>query len=149
MVTLIAGKFRCTSCMQDAFAPCPCRTTPPKTRLFLDDIRNAPNSEWAVVRSFEEFVAYVEKNGVPDVISFDHDLAFEHYPFCDPDPEEKINYERFKEKTGLHCAQWLIEAGYGIKLWRVHSQNPVGAENIQKYLECTESCGLHEARNVA
>lgn len=100
-------------------------------KLFLDDIRKPYDQTWDLVRSYDEFVAYIEKNGCPDVISFDHDLAEEHYPFNGeyPDPTQ-INYYAYRNKTGYHCAQWLIEKGIFPKLAIVHSQNGVGAQNI-------------------
>jgi len=51
-------------------------------KLFLDDIRTVdmvyhkseiPNFE--VVRSYEGFVTYIKKYGLPDFISFDNDLG--------------------------------------------------------------------------
>lgn len=101
-------------------------------KLFLDDIRKPPDQTWDVVRSYTQFVAYIEANGVPDVISFDHDLAFEHYPLTEENPDpQKIPYEKYAEKTGYDCAKWLIESGYEVKRWMVHSMNVKGAENIR------------------
>jgi hypothetical protein len=111
----------------------------PSNRLFLDDIRPCP-AGWDVVRSYEEFVAYIEKNGVPEIISFDHDLGYispngvdcyeidEHGNTVTgtPDPTMAL------KKSGLDCARWLIENhGDKIKACIVHSANPVGAENIR------------------
>lgn len=103
-------------------------------KLFLDDIRKPPDSSWIVVRSYDAFVAHIEEFGVPDVISFDHDLAFEHYPFADPSPTQEFRYGQYKEKTGYECAKWLLESGYKLKEWQVHSMNTVGAENIRKLI---------------
>ena len=60
--------------------------------LFLDDVRNPKdccqympdakfyfNSEFVIVRNYDEFVNFIRKNGLPNIISFDHDLADEHY----------------------------------------------------------------------
>ncbi len=59
--------------------------------LFLDDIREPRDAfyytkelmfnlkSWDVVRNYNEFVDWVELNGLPDFISFDHDLADSHY----------------------------------------------------------------------
>ena len=57
-------------------------------RLYLDDLRPIPEG-FDGVRSFEEFVGYVTANGLPDYISFDHDLG--------------------EEKSGYDCAKWLVE----------------------------------------
>lgn len=103
-------------------------------KLFLDDVRNPPDSTWDVVRSYDAFVDYIEKNGVPDMISFDHDLADEHYATvswqCEP-LVDVIDYTTFKEKTGYECAKWLIARGTLPKEYTVHSLNPVGAQNIR------------------
>jgi len=113
-------------------------------KLFLDDIRNPKdiykdnnNWDWIIVRTYEEFVNYIKENGIPDFISFDHDLADEHYIEYFKSEEEKreFDYNKIKEKTGYDCAKWLIENGYEIKKYAVHSFNPVGKENILNYLK--------------
>jgi hypothetical protein len=53
--------------------------------------------------------------------------------------EEMITKFGSIEKTGLDCARFLVkyceEKGEGIPEYLVHSANPVGKENIQKFLE--------------
>lgn len=44
------------------------------TKLYLDDQRTPIEKGWTVVRNYKEFVAYIENNAMPDIISFDHDL---------------------------------------------------------------------------
>ena len=59
-------------------------------KLFLDDIRipkDAINliptnfnrfyweNDWDIVRNYDEFVLHIEMNGVPEFVSFDHDLG--------------------------------------------------------------------------
>ncbi len=87
-------------------------------RLFLDDIRQPPGDGWHLVRSHDEFVRWVMENGVPDEVSFDHDLG----DTSDP------------ERTGYDSAKWLgrhcVENCLPLPVWRVHSANPVGRENI-------------------
>jgi len=41
--------------------------------VYLDDIRTPPREDWVIARDFEE--AIVESRGLPDFISFDHDLG--------------------------------------------------------------------------
>lgn len=56
------------------------------------------------VRNYYDFVAWIKIVGMPAFISFDHDLAFEHYPFSDPNPTvTEIPYDSYKEKTGYHA----------------------------------------------
>jgi hypothetical protein len=119
-------------------------------KLFLDDYRHPTGAfgytklavylegGWTVVKSYKQFCKYILKFGLPDLISFDHDLADEHYKFDNRDfaPEnyDMLNQEVFKEKTGYDCAKFLV--GYcmdndlDLPKYLVHSMNPVGRENI-------------------
>lgn len=113
------------------------------TKLFLDDMRPAPMG-WTLVRSYTEFVDHITNIGVPEVISFDHDLGFEHYPLAEQNPGDKIPYESYTEKTGYHCAKWLIENKPEVLtnplIVVVHSFNIVGARNIaQLFIRYTDA----------
>ena len=124
--------------------------------LFLDDIRHPYSAfeytketmflqkKWVIVRSYNEFVKYIKKNGLPKFISFDHDLADSHYT-----PRELwTDYEKSKEwqdaqihteKTGFECAKWLVEYCLDNNLscpeYYSHSMNPVGRDNINGLLK--------------
>lgn len=118
-----------------------------KRALYLDDVRTPTETltgyhPWEIVRNYEEFVAWITQNGIPYLISFDHDLSKEHmddyfnqvalvgYQFPD--------YDNYKEKTGMDCARWLGEYVQNnqaqLHLVSVHSHNPVGTTNIQSYI---------------
>ena len=120
--------------------------------LFLDDVRNPQDcfeytrqgvylmKDWVVVRNYDEFVLTIKQRGIPTVASFDHDLADEHYrPSMYDSDKHYTNYYTdgtFKEKTGYHCAKWMldhcVENDLEIpKLSYIHSMNPVGTENIK------------------
>lgn len=114
--------------------------------LFLDDVRNSyflhDTRAWTTVRNYNQFVETIKERGLPKLISFDHDLALEHYPVFEENiiygkPYE-IPYAKYKEKTGFDCAKWLVEYCLDNRLplpdFQVHSMNPVGKENIQKLL---------------
>ena len=92
-------------------------------KLYLDDIRIPKTEGWDIVRSYGEFVDYITNNGLPDEISFDHDLA---------DGDGSV------EMTGYDCAKWLCEYcwtnGIPMPTWNVHSANPVGRMNIAHLL---------------
>lgn len=88
-------------------------------KMFLDDERWPVKDEYVIVRSFEEAIAYMTENGLPEFITFDHDLG--------------------GWRNGFHVADWIV--GYcldndihELPKWEIHSQNPVGAENIRKLL---------------
>ena len=115
--------------------------------LFLDDFRQPRDAfnytknilyttkNWLVVRSYNEFVKCIEENGVPHTISFDHDLADAHY-----EEQETIAYDKYIEKTGYHCATWLIKYCIDNKLKLptavlIHSMNPVGSQNIRSIFD--------------
>jgi hypothetical protein len=115
--------------------------------LFLDDVRTPESThefmhmpvylqaDWVVVRDYEEFVSKVLSKGVPDMISFDHDLADAHYD------QQNFDYDKEgEEKTGYHCAKWLIDYCLDNKLKVptkiiVHSMNPIGSLNIKSLFE--------------
>jgi hypothetical protein len=111
-----------------------------KYSLFLDDIRTPEQVTWIrlpqrtykIVRNYREFVEYIEQHGMPEFVSFDHDLSDEHY-----DP--RWTATDTTEKTGLDCAKWLIEYSRQNKQkfpdYRVHSMNPVGRQRIHQTIE--------------
>jgi hypothetical protein len=83
------------------------------------------------VRSYDEFVKYVEEQGIPDVISFDNDLwVSECKKLTDKqahDSFQMINWENSPIKTGAHCAAWLCErckeSQHPLPKYYVHSAN--------------------------
>lgn len=90
-------------------------------KLFLDDERMPPDGEWTIVRSYDEAVAIITHHGIPSYMSFDHDLG--------------------SDKTGMDVAKWIcyyaLDNNFDLSsmIFYVHSQNPVGRDNIQSYLD--------------
>lgn len=118
-----------------------------KTALYLDDVRTPTETlpgyhPWNVVTNYDEFVDWITKNGIPDLISFDHDLGEEHtndyFSQFAKQGYQVPNYDEYKEKTGLDCAKFVAEycqkMNVPLKGCCVHSANPVGAKNIQSYI---------------
>ena len=93
-------------------------------RLFLDDVRTPTSSNYAVVRSYDDAVHYIRSMGMPNHISFDHDLG---------DAETH---------TGLDVAKWIVERDMDDNgtfipadfTFNVHSANPPGKKNIEGLL---------------
>jgi len=125
-----------------------------KYNLFLDDIRNPSDVQyyipdddyidlhWLTVRNHYQFmdtiIRYYELcNVLPYRISFDHDLADTHY--SQENQGGELDYTSFKEKTGYHCALWLIDfcTDHNLTLpkYKCHSMNPVGKKNILSLLD--------------
>lgn len=127
-----------------------------KTNLFLDDIRHPYDAfkhtqetmflqwEWVVVKNFAEFTNWIRRNGVPDFVSFDHDLHDLHYTppkyWNDLEVSKAFQQERGygDEPTGKECAVWLVShchsVGKPLPKWYCHSQNPIGRERIEGVL---------------
>lgn len=115
--------------------------------LYLDDTRTPTDTipgyhPWNIVRNYNEFTEWIIKNGIPDLISFDHDLAEEHvddyFNQLTNQGFQQPNYQLYKEKTGLDCANFIAEYCQKMKVdlknCCVHSHNPVGATNIQSFI---------------
>ena len=136
--------------------------------LYLDDVRDPRDSgafmhttiygskHWHIVRNYEEFVMYLRTNGMPDVVSFDHDLNQGHY-HRNVDEWGNIDYasEDFAEpvnKTGYHCAQYMVDMCIRNQIrlpnYLVHSMNPVGKKNIHKLLEYNRDYILKNAKTL-
>lgn len=114
-----------------------------KRLVFLDDIRYPIEAyhytkqdiylrkDWHIVRNYEQFINRILEYGLPEMISFDHDLADKQY--LEPDSEE------FIEKTGYDCAKWLVDYCMDNDLdlpeFYSYSMNPVGKENIESLLK--------------
>jgi hypothetical protein len=121
--------------------------------LFLDDDPKRipgnlawiqhPDVEWVIVRNYKDFIKTIRDNGIPKIVSFDHDLGEEHYMeyhrVKNTDFSEKIDYSRFKEKTGYDCAKWLaeycVDKKTPIPLYYIHTLNGPGGANIFSIME--------------
>ena len=80
-------------------------------------------SEFDIVRTYDDFVAYILANGLPEFISFDNDLGLDENGVVAPD--------------GYAAAKWLVYKS-GLDLvnleFKIHSANPVAAEQIKGLL---------------
>lgn len=109
--------------------------------LYLDDVRIPTSAGVVLVRNYAEFVEYLDEKGIPDLISFDHDLAMEHYPVGENKAGQKLPYSSYREETGLHCARFIIENKLPLRHWAVHSLNVQGRINIERELRRYHSRG--------
>lgn len=121
--------------------------------LFLDDIREPINAfeytkdsiytreDWNVVRNYEEFMKWIADNGIPDIISFDHDLAPSHYTPIQlwTDYEKSKEWQEAQvhtEKTGYDCVVEIVNISMNSRktppICLFHSQNPVGNDKMKK-----------------
>lgn len=90
--------------------------------LFIDDERAPTDPACVVVRTSMTALAYVTAHGIPEHISFDHDLGGDDTSMVFI--HSLINY--------------MLDNGmkfpYSFK-YDVHSQNPVGVENIRSLMD--------------
>lgn len=111
-----------------------------KILVWIDDIRDPNEPKWKNwikrnspipdpddihwVKSYNEFVNWVEKFGRPNCICFDHDLG---------------DIGDHQEKTGYDCAKYMVEwcMDNVVKFpeYAIQSDNTPGRENISKYIE--------------
>lgn len=121
-------------------------------KLFLDDIRQPKDachivsnpkiywdSDWSTVKNYVEFCEWIKTNGLPDIVSFDHDLADIHYEIDFNDWNDATADQLGVEETGLDCAKWMVNYcitnNVTLPEYYVHSANPVGRKNIKSYLD--------------
>lgn len=77
--------------------------------------------DWVVAKSYDEAIEAINVLGFPSFVSFDHDIG--------------------SKETGVDVAKYLINLDLDTNTmpddfaYEVHSANPVGAENIRKWLE--------------
>lgn len=128
-------------------------------KLFLDDIRKPADAfiyeeriklldkththscEWEIVRNYNDFCEFIDKFGIPEIVSFDHDLCEEHmkHYFDVTSFTGVIEYGNLKTKTGKHCAEYFVDkwkkAGKPPVYVLVHSANRWGQVEIKNVLK--------------
>lgn len=128
-------------------------------RLFLDDQRNPVHcitymhlkigrknhiylqNDWVICRNYESFKNTIESMGLPEFVSFDHDLAKEHYygELSTPEGWEEYHTDENREETGYDCAKWLVnyclDHDLPLPEYAVHSMNEIGTYKILSYLK--------------
>jgi len=84
------------------------------TAYYYDKFYKFRTETWIVVRNYKEFTNIITMNGLPKLVSFDHDLQ--------------------EEMTGYDCAKWLVNFCMDNELklpeYHIHTKNPGGRENI-------------------
>lgn len=95
-----------------------------KKLLWLDDFRKPDDyikGDYIIswVRNYQEFCSFLNENGLPDIVCFDHDLG--------------------EEKSGYDCAKFLVQfcqdRNLDIPVFDIQSSNTVGKDNIRSLME--------------
>lgn len=87
--------------------------------LFIDDERDPIDTNCIVARSSLEAIEIICVYGMPNVIHFDHDLGGE---------DTSMKFIKWLEDALLD-EKYSLPSNFTI---HVHSQNPIGAENIKQ-----------------
>ncbi len=117
-------------------------------RLFIDDIRDAPDESWVLARTITEAIRLIAQFGDSiEEISLDHDISAEvrvngvYRPFPTDENFSAVAYyiaEKYRNET-IFTPGSDINGMPCIKKWypkiTVHSSNPVGSENMQAILK--------------
>ena len=101
-------------------------------KLFLDDERDSPCDntkcvtgvpvpKWVIARSSSEAIELVKTKGIPSFISFDHDLGGD---------DTAMKFIWFLINSHIEGSIEAFPTSY-----YVHSQNPIGVENIKGLME--------------
>ncbi len=104
-------------------------------KLYLDDERFPKTEGWIIVRSFNEFKKTILERGLPNKISFDHDLGRGGFIWRILRFFKRIwnrNLSKFPP-TGYDCVKWMVDEMYDLRPIEinVHSANGIGKENIE------------------
>ena len=110
-------------------------------RMTLKQASGIPHDIWVVVRNYDEFVKYLEENGIPDVVSFDNDLD----PYLEIVQERNMcasgfyDFRSLPNKTGCHCAEYLakkcIRENHEVPEYYIHTMNSLARPIIAKIME--------------
>lgn len=91
-------------------------------KLFVDDVREPPDSSWSVVRKVEAAIKFIDRFR-PTTISLDHDIEGR------PDDETFKPVAYFIGEKYQNDTMWADDLGIVI-----HSDNPVGAAQLKDIL---------------
>lgn len=82
------------------------------------------NHEWVITRTFDDFCKIIDDMGIPNIVSFDHDIA---------------DFKDGVERSGLTCCKYLVDKCIDLNIdfpeYSVHSANPRGRDNINSYIK--------------
>lgn len=105
-------------------------------RIFLDDIRTPENAwnymknpiylklDWEIVRNFQEFVQIIEDRGIPQMVSYDHDLGLEEIwlPLKDYEKSYEVSsFGRIKRKYIIKTK--IIKGGKNVSGLTIRMEN--------------------------
>jgi len=102
-----------------------------RNKQFYDNLLKQYNANFIWVKNIYQFIDYVEKNGIPQFVSFDHDLN-------NRGGGEGLSDEQKINNNGVNCAKWLVnyckQNNQPLPKFYVHSANPKHGPEINRVL---------------
>ena len=102
-----------------------------RNKQFYDNLMKQYDVNFVWVKNLYQFMEYIEKNGIPQFVSFDHDLN-------NRGGGEGLNAEQKLNNNGVNCAKWLVnyckQMGQPLPKFYVHSANPKHGPEINRVL---------------
>lgn len=102
-----------------------------RNKQFYDDLMRKYNVDFVWVKNLYQFIDYIKENGLPEFVSFDHDLN-------NRGGGEELSDEQKLSNNGVNCAKWLVnyckKTGQPLPKFYVHSANPKHGPEITKVL---------------
>lgn len=96
-------------------------TNKKSVRIWVDDVRPAPDNSWTTINSVDQFIALVNDIGVEsiEILDLDHDAG------------------DFQEDGGdyIRCLDFLEFLGARDIKVKIHSANPVGVQNMRAIIQ--------------
>jgi hypothetical protein len=99
-------------------------------KVFFDDLRtvdmvydSSMESEFIVVRNVKDFKKLIQEKGIPDFVSFDHDLGEDEFGNIAEDVYDAVKWMVYVKEYDLRKMDFVV-----------HSDNPVGAKNIESLI---------------
>lgn len=114
-------------------------------KLYVDDIREAPDG-WTLVTTISEAIRFIARYSESiSEISLDHDISFEvrvsgvYRPFPSPDTFASVAYfigEKYTNRNSRHDLVSALDDIFMKNLPKItiHTSNPVGAETMEMIL---------------
>lgn len=102
-----------------------------RNKQFYDNLLKQYNANFVWVKNLYQFIDYIEKNGIPQFVSFDHDLN-------NRGGGEGLSDEQKINNNGVNCAKWLVnyckQNNQPLPKFYVHSANPKHGPEINMVL---------------
>lgn len=102
-----------------------------RNKEFYDTLLKQYNVNFVWVKNLYQFIYYIEKNGLPQFVSFDHDLN-------NRGGGEGLSDEQKLSNNGVNCAKWLVnyckQTKQPLPKFYVHSANPKHGPEINNIL---------------